>query len=102
LPRSAREELERAEAARAGGEDIGLIEVKTPLLARTRLPEEIAFVWVNVGGVERKEEMITVEIGPAGLDVQAEFALVNQAGRVFVVSWDPVGSGTNIRQEKLQ
>jgi hypothetical protein len=63
------------------------------------LPKEIQFAWISVGGVEHNKKIVTVELGPAGLDVEAEFGLINLEGDVFVVTWDPVGGSTDYHEE---
>lgn len=99
LPRSAREELNPTLADRVRNKEMEPEELKTALLTRTRLPAEIQFAWVSVGGVEHTKKLVTVEIGPTGLDAKAEFALVNLEGDLFLVSWDPVGGVTRFREE---
>jgi hypothetical protein len=99
LPSSVREQLNPSLATRAYEEEMEPEEVTTPILERTRLPKEIQFAWVQVGGVDADEEIATVEVGPAGLDAEANFGLINQQGDVFVVKWDPVAGRTSFYEE---
>jgi prepilin-type N-terminal cleavage/methylation domain-containing protein len=102
LPRSARDELNPTLAQRAREEQMEPEEVKTPLLERTTLPAEVQFAWVTVAGVRHTKKLVTVEVGPAGLDSEAEFGLVNLEGELFVVTWNPVGGTTSFREEATE
>lgn len=100
LPHSARELLHPSLATSAQQEETEPQEVRNPLISRTRLPEEIHFARVEIGGVEHKKGVATVELSPAGLDVEAKFSLVNQRGNAFTVTWDPVSGTTDVTEEE--
>ena len=99
LPQSVKDELNPSLADRVREKEMEPEPVETPLLARTRLPAEIQCAWISVAGVEHTKKLVTIEIGPTGLDSEARFALVNQQGTLFTVTWDPVGGATRFREE---
>jgi len=100
LPASVREKMNPSLARRTKQEEMEPEEITTALIARTTLPNEVQFAWVQVGGVDAKGKIETVEVGPAGLDAKAEFGLINEAGDVFVVTWDPVSGMTEFHEER--
>ncbi len=99
LPRSVREKMNPTLAERSKRDEMDPEAVTTAVLGRTRLPREIQFAWVEIGGARPKGKVATIEIGAAGLDVEAAFGLINESGDVFVVRWDPVSGTTGFREE---
>ena len=70
-------------------------ELKTDLLSRTSLPEDVRFESVWVGGVEYTRGAAEVEVTPLGLLETVEFELSLNDERCRVV-WDAVTGGTRV------
>jgi len=96
LPASQQEKNKRKAP---GEEDAEPEEVRSMLLARTRLPEEVQLVLVEIGGEEAKKGAGEFEITPAGIELEAKFFLMNTEGRTFVVTWDPVTGSTSFKED---
>ncbi len=92
---------QREDAASFGrvDEELEPEEVKSLLLARTKLPEEVQLVLVELGGEEVKKGAGEFEITPAGIEIEAKFYLMNTDGQTFVVTWDPVTGDTSFKED---
>ncbi len=80
-------------------EDAKPEEVKSLLLSRQKLPEEVQLVLVELGGEEAKKGAGEFEITPTGIELEAKFYLMNTEGRTFVVTWDPVTNSTRFKED---
>lgn len=96
LPKSQQEQNRKDNE---GKEDAKPEEVRSILLARMKLPEEVQLVLVELGGEEAKKGIGEFEITPTGIELEAKFYLMNTEGRTFVVTWDPVTNSTSFKED---
>lgn len=80
-------------------EEESVEEIKTDLLSRTRLPKDVRFESVRVGGQEFLRGMVEIEVTPLGLADPIEIVLASERGR-YSVEWDAVTGGTRIRSDR--
>jgi prepilin-type N-terminal cleavage/methylation domain-containing protein len=75
-------------------------EVMDPLLARTRLPENVKIESVYVAGSSHTKDEVEIEITPLGLLEPVAFYIKSEDESYFTVTWDPITGNVHIEKGK--
>ena len=75
-------------------------ELMDPLLARTRLPENVKIESVYVAGSSHTKDEVEIEITPLGLLEPVAFYIKSEDESYFTVTWDPITGNVHIEKGK--
>jgi len=75
-------------------------EVVSPLLLRTRLPEDVTIASVEVAGAEHTRGVAEVDLSPLGLLDPVVITVKGADDDCYTVAWDPVTNMTFVRDGK--
>jgi len=75
-------------------------ELMDPLLARTRLPENVKIESVYAAGSSHTKDEVEIEITPLGLLEPVAFYIKSEDESYFTVTWDPITGNVHIEKGK--
>ena len=77
-------------------------EIKTSLLLRTALPEDVIIESARIGNTDYSDGTFELDVYPLGLVEPAVFYLrrKDDEEEYFTVVWDPITGGARVRRGK--
>ncbi len=73
-------------------------EVKSHLLARSRMREGLVIDSVRVSGTNHTSGLVEIDVAPSGLSDNVMLYIRNPDNEFFTVIWDPITGGARIKQ----
>lgn len=84
-----------------GDEEEDSEELKTPILLRTRMPEDIVLESVRVGNETFTGGLVEIDVTPLGLMEPVVAYFKSEDGEYMTVAWDPITGGASTHDGKL-
>ena len=81
-------------------DDTEIEEIKDPLLERTKLPQGIEIVLIQIGGERNASGEVEIELSASGLGEPVTFHLKNEDDDYFTIEWDAIRGDARVESGK--